>query len=80
MISTVVASVKATCLLEQFPESQVIVVIQQYFTHYVSLLCFPLFCLPLQFGALLKLYWDPKLKLGKATPRQSKAAAVENKQ
>lgn len=41
---------------------------------------FSLFCLPLQFGALLKLFWDPKLNLSKATQRQSKAAAGESKQ
>lgn len=34
------------------------------------------FSWPLQFGALLKLYRDPNLKLGKAAHRQSQDAAA----
>lgn len=38
---------------------------------------FSFFCLPLQFGALLNLHWDPNLKLGKAAHRQTKMQLLE---
>lgn len=56
VISTGIASLKANGLHEQFPVSCVLAVIQQDFTHYISVSFFLSFVLCLQFGALLRLY------------------------